>query len=139
MIINNDDMLTTIAHIIKEQRNELKLTVKELSERSGVSVGVISDLENNRGRVPSLINFINLAKALKLPDDMFTSLIQGNIEKSSKNKTQLREDLKDAMLCYGLNENNAEMFITQIDSIISTQCSAKRTRNRNFNNNQSQK
>ena len=124
-MINNDKMLEAIAFLIKEQRAELNLTVAQLSERSGVSVGVISDLENNRGRVPSLINFVKLAKALKLPDDMFTGLIEGNID-IQRNTEQLRENLKDTMLHYGLNESNAEMFITQIDSIIAIQTSERR-------------
>ena len=52
--VDIDSMLIAIGQLIKEQKGYLGLTVAELSKKSGVSVGVISDLINNRGRVPSL-------------------------------------------------------------------------------------
>ena len=116
-------MLIAIGQIVKEQKERLEMTVADLSEKSGVSVGVISDLINNRGRVPSLANFIKLAVALQLPEDIFTSLIQGKIEQVQKTNNCTREDVEQVLLRYGLKKENLPMLMAQIDAILQTQCS----------------
>ena len=121
--INVDSMLIAIGQIVKEQKERLEMTVADLSEKSGVSVGVISDLINNRGRVPSLANFIKLAVALQLPEDIFTSLIQGKIEQVQKTNNCTREDVEQVLLRYGLKKENLPMLMAQIDAILQTQCS----------------
>lgn len=121
--INVDSMLIAIGQIVKEQKERLEMTVADLSEKSGVSVGVISDLINNRGRVPSLANFIKLAVALQLPEDIFTSLIQGKIEQVQKANNCTREDVEQVLLRYGLKKENLPMLMAQIDAILQTQCS----------------
>lgn len=126
--INVDSMLIAIGQIIKEQKEFLGLTVAELSERSGVSVGVISDLINNRGRVPSFINFVKLAVALELPEDMFTGLIQGKIEQVQKENKCSREEVEHVLLRYGLKKENLPSLMAQIDAILQLQCSSTYTR-----------
>lgn len=130
--INVDSMLIVIGNIIKEYKEQLGLTVDEISKKSGVSVGVISDLINNRGRVPSLANFVKLAVALELPDDFFTGLIKGKIEQVQKDNSCTREDVERVLLRYGVKKENIFMLITQIDAIIQTQCSTAYTRSRFF-------
>ena len=49
---------------IKKERELSKLTVSELSRLSGVSVGVISSLENNKGKIPSVENLYKITKEL---------------------------------------------------------------------------
>lgn len=132
--INVDSMLIAIGKIIKEQKEYLGLTVADLSEKSGVSVGVISDLINNRGRVPSLINFVKLAVALELPEDMFTGLIQGKIEQVQNANKCSREDVEQALLRYGLKKDNLPMLMAQIDAILQTQCSDSYIRSHNIGN-----
>ena len=78
---------------------------------------------NNRGRVPSLANFIKLAVALQLPEDIFTSLIQGKIEQVQKANNCTREDVEQVLLRYGLKKENLPMLMAQIDAILQTQCS----------------
>lgn len=73
--------------LLKELKNVRKaksLTIQELSEKSGVSVGVISELESDKEdkKVPSLLNFILLARTLSLSNDYVLKLILGT---SSKN------------------------------------------------------
>lgn len=121
--INIDSMLIAIAKMIKEQKEALNMTVAELSEKSGVSVGVISDLINNRGRVPSLANFAKLAIALELPEDMFTGLIMGKIDAVQKMNNCKREDVERALLQYGLSKSNVPNIMIQIDALIASQCS----------------
>ena len=49
--------------LLKQMRIEKGMTLKKLSERSGVSTSHISDIENNY-KMPSLIVVVKLAKAL---------------------------------------------------------------------------
>lgn len=121
--INIDSMLIAISKIIKEQKEYLNMTVAELSEKSGVSVGVISDLINNRGRVPSFVNFVKLAIALQLPEDMFTGLIMGKIDAVQKMNNCKREDVERVLLQYGLSKSNIQSIMIQIDALIESQCS----------------
>lgn len=131
--INIDSMLNAISTIIKEQKEFLGITVADLSKRSGVSVGVISDLINNRGRVPSLANFINLAIALELPEDMFTGLLQGKIEQVRKANQGSRQEVEDALRRYGLSQQNIDNIIIQIDALIQNQTSHGYERKSIFN------
>lgn len=130
--INIDSMLDVIGNIIQEQRELLGLTVAELSQKSGVSVGVISDLINHRGRVPTLANFIKLASALQLPEDMFTSLIQGKIEKVQEANKCSKEDVEHVLLRYGVKKDNLSTLIALIDTFIQTQSTVTYTRSRHL-------
>lgn len=60
---------------LKQERNRNGWSIAELSKRSGVSVGVISDLENDKGKVPSLANFIALTRTLRMPEEFVLGLI----------------------------------------------------------------
>ena len=122
--INIDSMLIAIAKMIKEQKEALNLTVAELSEKSGVSVGVISDLINNRGRVPSLANFAKLAIALELPEDMFTGLIMGKIEEMRDSPfyqqvlSNLRKIMRDKNLTQEALAEYAEIGASQFSKVM---------------------
>ncbi len=122
--INVDSMLIAIASIIRERKEHLHMTVDDIVKKSGVSKGVISDLMTNRGRVPSLTNFIKIALALELPEDIFTSLIQGSIEKAHIKNNCTSEDVQQVLLRYGLKKEHIPYFMAQLDAIIQTQCSS---------------
>ena len=66
---NNDfssGITEDFARILKEIRAEKKLTQHELTDRSGLSLRMISDME--RGiRQPSLITLFKLAKGFDMP------------------------------------------------------------------------
>ena len=49
---------------IKERREELKMTQEELAEKSGVSRGTISALENGSDRTTTSKTLVKLARAL---------------------------------------------------------------------------
>lgn len=51
--------------LLKQIRQEKGITLKKLSERSGVSTSHIGDIENNF-KMPSLIVVVKLAKALDI-------------------------------------------------------------------------
>lgn len=61
---------------IKLLRKQQRLTLKELSEKSGLSVSFISDIENNR-RNPNLQNLNKLSDSLGVP---VTNLLETNQE-----------------------------------------------------------
>lgn len=52
---------------IKEAREKKNMTQAELSERSGVSRGTISALENGTSRATTTKTLMNIAKALGIP------------------------------------------------------------------------
>lgn len=83
---------------LRELRTKNKLTLKELSEKSGISISFISDIENER-RNPSIEKLKLLAKALDVSPDEFlkdnSSNINTNNTKPELNKRDLRDIAKD--------------------------------------------
>jgi len=62
-----------IAQRVREYRNHLGLTVEQLAERSGISKGMLSKIENAQAS-PSLGTLVKLAGAIAVP---LTSLFRG--------------------------------------------------------------
>jgi len=62
-----------IAQRVREFRNQLGLTVEQLAERSGISKGMLSKIENAQAS-PSLGTLVKLAGAISVP---LTSLFRG--------------------------------------------------------------
>lgn len=62
-----------IARRVREYRDELGLTLRQLAERSGISKGMLSKVENAQAS-PSLDTLVRLATALSVP---LTSLFRG--------------------------------------------------------------
>jgi transcriptional regulator with XRE-family HTH domain len=60
----------TIARQVREQRRQLGLTVAQLSERSGISKGMLSKIENAQAS-PSLATLARLAAAVGVPVTSF--------------------------------------------------------------------
>ena len=54
-----------IKFIIKDIRKEQRLTLKQLSYKTGISTTHLNDIESN-SKMPSLIFAIKIAKALKV-------------------------------------------------------------------------
>lgn len=52
---------------IREEREKKNMTQEELSERSGVSRGTISALENGTSRSTTTKTLMNIARALGIP------------------------------------------------------------------------
>lgn len=94
-----------IADKLRALRKENNLTLKELSQKTGISISFISDIENGR-RSPSIEKLKILAKALNVSADEF--LKENNddylIEKSSS---------------YALNKKDTKDIAKDIESIMS--------------------
>lgn len=71
-----------VSTTLKKLRKENKLTLKELSLKSGVSVSFISDIENMR-RNPSIETLESLAKALNVSINLFFDAEQNKFNKNS--------------------------------------------------------
>lgn len=54
-----------IEYLIKEVREKQGITLRELSKRTGISNGYLSEVENNQ-KNPSFFNMIIISKALKV-------------------------------------------------------------------------
>ncbi|WP_084156248.1 helix-turn-helix domain-containing protein [Clostridium akagii] len=91
-----------ISEKLRELRSEQKLTLKELSEKSGISLSFISDIENER-RTPSIEKLKILATVLGVPPSEFLQESTlgdkvNNIDsKKNKNSTSNITDVKEAM------------------------------------------
>jgi len=112
-------VLKKLAIFISEKRKEKGLSVREVNERSRVSLAVINDLEKARSmpRVETLIrlglaleiDFNEVFKALILPD-----VISTDVNSKENKKTNLAMDLSK----YGYDKNQASEimeFIKYID------------------------
>lgn len=52
---------------LKKEIQKRKLTIKKLSEISGVSAGSISEIANGKENNPKLMTVINISDALNIP------------------------------------------------------------------------
>ena len=52
---------------LKKEMQKRKLTIKKLSEMSGVSVGSISEITTGKENNPKLMTVINISDALNIP------------------------------------------------------------------------
>ena len=70
-----DEFIINISQKIRLLRKEQNLTMQELADRSGVTKGLISQIENNH-TVPSLPALINIIQALDLhPGNFFKDIL----------------------------------------------------------------
>ena len=65
--ISNNDQMTVLAQQIRRLRQQRKITVRELSLKSGVCKATISAIENGRNSNPTKQTIEALARALKAP------------------------------------------------------------------------
>ena len=68
---------------LKELRKQNKLTLKELSQKTNISLSFISDIENKR-RNPSIDNLNILAVALDVPVNYFSLNLKNWMKKIKK-------------------------------------------------------
>lgn len=74
-----------IGQKIKHLRTENDYTLKQLAEKTGLSISFISDIENGR-RNPSLDNLDKLSRALGVPVDILLKNPKGIANKTSPDK-----------------------------------------------------
>lgn len=112
-------VLNKLAVFISEKRKEKGLSVREVNERSRVSLAVINDLEKARS-MPRVETLIRLGLALEIDfNEVFKALVLQDVvstdtNTSKDNKTNLAMDLSK----YGYDKNQVSEimdFIKYID------------------------
>lgn len=113
---------------IKVARKQIGLTIAELSKRTGVSVGVISELENEKRKdkkIPSLVNFIAITRALGMSKEFVLGLVLDyKLCDTSKNKAA---EMADKLREYGIHDKESINFIMQTIEFVKN-----RTKNKNI-------
>ncbi len=61
-------MESEIGNIVRQRREELRLTVRELAERVGISAGYLTQIETGKVGIPSPDVMARLAKALHVAE-----------------------------------------------------------------------
>ena len=114
--------------MIKEARNKNGWTVAELSKITGVSVGVISELESKtkkEKKVPSLVNFIALTRALGMPKEFVLGLVLDY--KIYDTKSNVQVELINNLKELGIHDQESINFIMN-----TIEFTKNRTRNKNI-------
>lgn len=95
-----DHTILQISQKIKERRKALGITVQELANRSDVSKGLISQIENSR-TIPSLMVLIDIIKSLNVDLNVFFKDIDSMgkegpiiVKKASQYQSFEKEDAK---------------------------------------------
>lgn len=76
-----EDIIIQISNRLKDIRKEKNITLQELADQTGVSKGMLSQVENNRS-IPSLSVLLNLIKALQIDLNEFFKNI--NLQETDK-------------------------------------------------------
>ncbi|MBR1425341.1 helix-turn-helix transcriptional regulator [bacterium] len=109
-------VLNKLAVFVAENRKESELTVRDLNERSMVSLAVINDLEKARS-MPRVETLIRLGLALGINvNDVFKALLLPDLTINSYNKgskTELATDLAK----YGYDKNEVSDILNYIKYI----------------------
>lgn len=74
-----DDIILKIGEEIKTRRKQIGITVQELADKSNVSKGLISQIENGR-TMPSLMVLIDIIKSLDTDLNIFFKEVQSKKE-----------------------------------------------------------
>ena len=112
-------ILNQIGAFIANKRNEKNITIRELNKITGVSIGVISDLENAKS-MPRIETIIKLAEALEISLSLIFENMKPATQKISNHSKIIPDDMnkydKISTLLAGLSYAKEE--ITDIISYI---------------------
>lgn len=118
---------------LKKARKLKGWTIAQLSKESGVSVGVISDLENGKQKMPSLLNFIALTKTLDMPEEFVIDTVletkdfryvEGQGFKCGN--TPIKSELKNTLNAYGIHDEDSIKLIMQVIEYAKTRTKNKK-------------
>ena len=111
-------VLNKLAVFISEKRNDKNLSVREVNERSKVSLAVINDLEKARS-MPRVETLIRLALALEIDfNEVFKALILPDVITDTNSNENKKTDLAMDISKYGYDKNQVSEimdFIKYID------------------------
>lgn len=111
-IINN------FGKLIKEIRHEKKWSMAKLEKESGISQSLISDLENNKGKMPNIFTLVSIARALDFSDETFIEYLWGHVP-TKNTDIDKNKKLEQALLNVGVSPKQLEGVMTYIDFTIS--------------------
>ena len=130
VVIDIDDIkFSTLEALteIKAARNKNGWTVAELSKITGVSVGVISELESTtkkEKKVPSLVNFIALTRALGMSKEFVLGLVLDY--KLCDTERNVQAELINNLKELGIHDRESIAFIMQTIEFIKNRTKNKR-------------
>lgn len=109
------DIIKNFGNLVKQARNEQNLRIQDVSQRSGVSSGAISDLENGKEKIPNLYTLVALAKTLNISNHDFIRTIFGEIVQEDPSIKKPCDMLVDALRAYGAPNDLAANILVSID------------------------
>ncbi len=130
VVIDIDDIKSSTLEAlteIKAARNKNGWTVAELSKITGVSVGVISELESTtkkEKKVPSLVNFIALTRALGMSKEFVLGLVLDY--KLCDTERNVQAELINNLKELGIHDRESIAFIMQTIEFIKNRTKNKR-------------
>ncbi|NFE93685.1 XRE family transcriptional regulator [Clostridium botulinum] len=102
---SNKEILKMLGDRIREIRTKNKISLNKLSRMTGISLGYLSDLENNKATNPSVEKLNLIAIALNVSTDLF---FKNDIEKWD---TTITKQLKEEVAIYdSINKNKSNII-----------------------------
>ncbi|MBN1043754.1 helix-turn-helix domain-containing protein [Clostridium botulinum] len=102
---SNKEILKMLGDRIREIRTKNKISLNKLSRMTGISLGYLSDLENNKATNPSVEKLNLIAIALNVSTDLF---FKNDIEKWD---TTITKQLKEEVSIYdSINKNKSNII-----------------------------
>ena len=99
-----------IVFLIKELRMIKKITLKQLKEKTGISISYLSEIENNKAKNPSLEVIVKIAEALQIKlDEIY--FVDSEID-------ELKKALNVYVEAYGINNEKTIKFSEKVNKEI---------------------
>ena len=113
-------ILKNIGDMIQAERAKKGWSMAQLAEISGISSSLISDLENNKGKVPNIFTLISIARALNLTDDEFIKAFWAQTKPVVRRKTERdkEDEVRTALLEYGIPSSILKGIMDYINIIV---------------------
>lgn len=94
-----DKILKRIGKLVNTHRQQKQWSMAQLAKYSGTSSSLISDLENCKGKVPSMFTLMSIARALNIPDDSLIKIFL-MFNKEERSETNAETLLHNLLLTY---------------------------------------
>ena len=99
-----------LVFLIKEIRKIKKITLKEIKEKTNISVSYLSEIENNKAKNPSLLVMVKIPQVLDVRlDDIY--FVQGEIK-------SMKKALNIYIEAYGINDERTIIFSQKVNQVI---------------------
>ena len=99
-----------LVFLIKEFRKIKKITLKEMQEKTDLSISYLSEIENNKAKNPSLLVMVKIAQVLDVKlDDIY--FVKGEIN-------TMKKALNIYIEAYGINDERTIEFSQKVNEEI---------------------